>query len=162
MYTSPGPKGQIRKFWFTGGSVGFTPSQDTRAADETAIRAAEAGLGKGFADLDPAAAVSFYTDDIVVMGVDSTVIHGKDNMQKRLETILKDKPEISFGPATGEVARSGDLAYSWCMGKTSRKDSEGKVTETTIKHLMVWKKQADGGWKLAFGSVTPDPPEKKK
>jgi len=135
---------------------------DTRAADETAIRTAEAGIGKGFADLNPAAVVSFYTDDVVVMAVDSTVIQGKDNMQKYLEAMMKEKPEITFAPVAVEVARSGDLGYSWGKGTTVIKDKKGKVTETTVKYLSVWKKQPDGGWKLAVGSVTPDPPEKKK
>ena len=52
---------------------------DTRAADETAIRAAEAEMVKAVAALDPARAVSFYTDDIVGMAVDAPVVQGREN-----------------------------------------------------------------------------------
>jgi uncharacterized protein (TIGR02246 family) len=135
---------------------------DTRAADETAIRAAEAEMVKAVAALDPARAVSFYTDDVVVMAVDAPVVQGKENMQKFFETWMKYKPEFSGKTVKVEVARSGDLAYSWGTGKVSVKDKKGKVAETTFKYASVWKKQADGGWKIAVDTMIPDPPEAKK
>ena len=135
---------------------------DTRAKDETAIRAAEADMAKAVAALDPAEAASFYTDDVVGMAVDAPMVQGKGNMQKYFETMMKDKPEISWKPVKVEVARSGDLAYSWGTGKVSVKDKKGKVAETTIKYASVWKKQADGGWKIAVDTMIPDPPETKK
>ena len=135
---------------------------DTRAADETAIRTAEADMAKAFAALDPAKTASFYTDDVVGMSSDSPVIQGRENMQKYFETMMKDKPELSWAPEKVEVARSGDLAYSWGKGKLSVKDKKGKVTETTSKYVSVWKKQADGGWKIAIDTMIPDPSEAKK
>jgi len=135
---------------------------DTRAADETAIRANESDMAKAFATLDPAKTASFYSDDVVALSPDSPVIQGKDNAQKYFETMMKDKPEVSWAPEKVEVARSGDLAYSWGRGKARMKDKKGKVTETTDKYVSVWKKQADGSWKIAIDTMIPDPPEKKK
>ena len=135
---------------------------DTRAKDETAIRAAEVDMAKAFAALDPAEAASFYTDDVVGMAVDAPTIQGKENMQKYFETMMKSKPELSWKPVKVEVARSGDLAYSRGIGKLSVKDKKGKVAETTVKYASVWKKQADGGWKIAVDTMIPDPPEMKK
>jgi len=94
--------------------------------------------------------------------VDAPVVRGKENMQKYFETMMKDKPELSWAPEKVEVARSGDLAYSWGKGKLSVKDKKGKVTETTSKYVSVWKKQADGGWKIAIDTMIPDPSEAKK
>ena len=180
------------KFWSKGGIAVFTPNYqrvkylllltpvvalilaltgcqqpapqapDTRAADETAIRAAEAEMAKAVAALDPAKAASFYTDDIVGMAVDAPVVQGKENMQKYFETWMKEKPEFSVNTAKAEVARSGDLAYTWGTGKMSVKDKKGKVAETTFKYVSVWKKQADGGWKIVVDTMIPDPPEMKK
>jgi len=135
---------------------------DTRAADETAIRTAEADMAKAVAALDPAKAASFYIDDVVVMSPDAPVVHGRENMQKYFETWMKEKPEVSFSTVKVEVARSGDLAYSWGTGKVKAKDKKGKVAETTSKYVSVWKKQTDGGWKIAIDTMIPDPPEKKK
>ena len=135
---------------------------DTRAKDETAIRAAEVDMAKAFAALDPAEAASFYTDDVVGMAVDAPTIQGKENMQKYFETMMKSKPELSWKPVKVEVARSGDLAYSRGIGKLSVKDKKGKVAETTVKYASVWKKQADGSWKIAVDTMIPDPSETKK
>ena len=137
-------------------------AQDTRAADETAIRTAEADMAKAVSALDPAKAASFYTDDVVGMGVDAPVVQGKENMQKYFEIMMKDKPELSWKPMKVEVARSGDVAYSWGTGKVSVKGKKGKVAETAVKYASVWKKQADGGWKIAVDAMIPDPPETKK
>jgi uncharacterized protein (TIGR02246 family) len=135
---------------------------DTRATDEATIRTAEADMAKAVAALDPVKAASFYTDDVVGMSADSPVIEGRENMQKYFETWMKDKPEVSWTPVKVEVARSGDLAYSWGKGKVSMKDKKGKVTETTDKYVSVWKKQADGSWKIAIDTMISDPPEAKK
>ena len=138
------------------------PAPDTRAADETAIRAAEADMSKAVGALDPAKAASFYTDDVVGMSDDAPVIQGKANMQAYFETMMKGKPEISFQTSKVEVARSGDLAYTWGTGKVGIKDKKGKMTVKTAKYASVWKKQADGSWKIVVDTFIPDPPEKKK
>jgi len=135
---------------------------DTRAADETAIRTAEADMAKAVAALDPAKAASFYVDDVVGMSPDTPVVQGRENMQKYFETWMKEKPDFSAQAAKVEVARSGDLAYSWGTGKVSTKDKKGKVAVTTFKYASVWKKQTDGGWKIVVDTMIPDPPEKKK
>ena len=135
---------------------------DTRAADETAIRAANDGQVKANSAYDAAKAVSFYTDDVVGMAPDAPVIQGKENMQKYLEAMMKEKPGFSFNTAKVEVARSGDIAYDWGTGKMTVKDKKGKVTTTTFKSASVWKKQADGTWKMVVDTWSPDPPEKKQ
>ena len=84
------------------------------------------------------------------------------NMQKYFETMLKEKPDFAFNTAKVEVARSGDLAYSWGTGKVTGKDRKGKVTETNFKSASVWGKQADGGWKMVVDTWIPDPPETKR
>jgi ketosteroid isomerase-like protein len=83
-------------------------------------------------------------------------------MQKSLEAMMKVKPEFAFTTAKVEVARSGDLAYNWGTGKMAVKDKKGKVTETTFKSPSVWKKQADGSWKMIVDAWIPDPPQKNK
>lgn len=135
---------------------------DTRAADETAIRTAEGDMAQAAAAMDPAKMVSFYTDDIVGMATDAPLTQGKENMRKYFEAMMGAKPEISWKPVKVEVARSGDLAYSWGTGEVNVKNAKGKSVKTTVKYASVWKKQADGNWKIAIDTLVPDPPEKKK
>ena len=147
-------------FTLTGCQQQVTQTPDTRAADEAAIRAADGDMAKAVAALDPVKAASFYPDDIVGMSPDAPTIQGKENMQKYFETFMAGKPEMSWKTVKVEVARSGDLAYSWGTGKINTRDKKGKVTETTIKGVSVWKKQPDGSWKIALDTMIPDPPAK--
>jgi uncharacterized protein (TIGR02246 family) len=135
---------------------------DTRAADETAIRAAGDDQIKAGVALDSTKLASFYSDDAVFMAPDAPVVQGRENMQKYLEMMMKEKPEFSFNTAKVEVARSGDLAYSWGTGKVTVKGRKGKVTETNFKSASVWQKRADGGWKMVVDTWIPDPPETKR
>ena len=130
---------------------------DTRAADEAAIRAACDDQIKAVAAMDVAKAVSSYTDDAVFMSPDAPPIQGKADIQKTFEAMLKDKPEFSVDAPKIEVAKSGDLAYEWITGKMAVKDKKGKVNETTFKSLTVWKKQADGSWKMIVDTFIPGP-----
>jgi len=45
------------------------------------------------------------------------------------------------------VARSGDFAYQRGTYVLSAQDDRGKVTQSTGKFVVVWKKQSDGRWK---------------
>ena len=133
---------------------------DTRAADEVAIRAAEAAQIKAVAALDAAAAVSVYSDDVVAMDAESPTIQGKENMRQWFENFFKDKPQFSGSTTKVEVARSGDLAYSMGTGKMTIQPKKGKPVETGLKYVSLWKKQADGSWRMIVDTMIPDPPAK--
>jgi uncharacterized protein (TIGR02246 family) len=138
-----------------------TQAPDTRAADESAIRVIADDQVKAWGSFDPVKAASFYSDDVVAMAPDAPVIHGRENMQKYFETMMKEKPAFSFSMVQVEVAKSGDLAYCWGTGKVTAKDKKGHAVETTFKSATMLKKQADGGWKMAVDTFIPDPPAKK-
>jgi uncharacterized protein (TIGR02246 family) len=139
------------------------PAPDTRAADETAIRAACDDFVKAAVTMDAAKVASFYTDDAITMWPDAPLVQGKENTQKYFEGMFQAKPEnFSFNVAKVEVARSGDVAYEWGTGKLTVKDKKGKATEMTFKALTAWKKQADGTWKVTVDTDIPDPLPPKK
>jgi len=45
-----------------------------------------------------------------------------------------------------EVARSGDLAYQRGTYLSKAQNEQGRLTATTGKFLVVWKKQGSGEW----------------
>ncbi|MGH7983124.1 MAG: YybH family protein, partial [Candidatus Udaeobacter sp.] len=72
---------------------------------------------------------------------------------------------ISWKTAKVEVARSGDLAYTTGTYELTMNDASGKPINDRGKYVEVWKKQADGKWKVVadiWNSDLPLPsPEKK-
>ena len=64
---------------------------------------------------------------------------------------------LTWAPSFADVAASGDLGYTW--GRYEYAES-GKIVERGT-YVTVWRRQANGGWKVVLDGGTPDPKEKK-
>jgi uncharacterized protein (TIGR02246 family) len=125
-----------------------TAPPDTRAADEVAIRAADAAWSKAAGAKDAAATASFYADNAVLMAPGGPATVGKDAILKGFTGMMADKNfALSFAPTKIEVARSGDLAYDIGDFSLTVTDPKGKAQTLKAKYVVVWGKQADGSWK---------------
>ena len=128
---------------------------DTRAADEAAIRAADAAWSKAAGDKDVARTTSYYADSAVLMAAGSPIATGKDAIQKGFTGMMTDpKFALSFAPTKVEVAKSGDLAYEIGDYEITFSDKKGKPLTTKAKYVVVWGKQADGSWKALVDAPT--------
>jgi uncharacterized protein (TIGR02246 family) len=142
------------------------PAADTRAADEAAIREADAAWSKAFGAMQLDAAVSYNADDATMLPPNMPAASGKDAIRK-IYAQLFAIPGFSIGwqPETVEVARSGDIAYSRGTYDLAMNDPKGNPMKDRGKYLTVWKKQADGTWKSVadqFNSDVPVPPPPAK
>jgi ketosteroid isomerase-like protein len=66
---------------------------------------------------------------------------------------------LDWSPKYAEVAKSGDMGYTWGTYNLAYKDENGEEQKSYGKYLNVWKKQTDGKWKVAvdMGNDSPDP-----
>ena len=138
------------------------PTPDTRAQDEKAIRDNEAAWMKAFATKEPEKAAAFYADDADSMLPDTPIMAGKQAIIAGMKPELGD-PNFSlvFAPAKVEIAKSGDIAYS--QGKfqyTTTDPKTGKRVGQTGNYVEVYKKQADGTWKVQEDIATEEAPLK--
>ena len=60
------------------------------------------------------------------------------------------QPTMAFGSA------AGDLGYTLGTWRSLRRDSTGAERISTGKYVTIWRKQADGGWKVVFDGGNPD------
>jgi uncharacterized protein (TIGR02246 family) len=122
---------------------------DTRAADEAAIRAASQEWSNAASGRDLEKAVSFYADDATYNPPGAPLAAGKDAIRK-IWTNIVAVPGINLRWETSkvEVARSGDLAYDTGAYTLTKNDASGKPVTSKGKYIVVWKKQADGKWKV--------------
>ena len=72
---------------------------------------------------------------------------------------------VKWQPTKVDVSRSGDFGYSLGTYEMSINDPKGTPMVDRGKYATVWKKQADGSWKVAvdmFNSdlPVPQPPSK--
>lgn len=130
---------------------------DTRAADEATIRAADADWAKFAAAKDLDKCMSYYLDDAVMFSPGAPAVLGKDNIRKVVQQMISaPSVQMTFSDQTVEVARSGDLAVDRGSYKSVVTDKKGKESTSGGKFVLVWKKQADGSWKIAADTSAAD------
>jgi uncharacterized protein (TIGR02246 family) len=142
-------------------------SPDTTAADESAVKDQDAQWSKvaGANDLD--GTVSYYTDDASILPPNAPIATGKQAIRAVWATLLNPDTTVSWQVTKADAARSGELAYVTGVYQITAKNPKGKSQEDRGKLVEVWKKQADGKWKVVtdiFNSdlPLPAPVEKKK
>ncbi len=95
--------------------------------------------------------VSFHTDDALLIQPNAPLVAAQEAIHEVVSDLLLNRSyKGSWETTKVEVARSGDLAYSYGPLETTVNDAEGNpVTDTQQKWVAVWKKQPDGSWKCA-------------
>ncbi len=148
-------------------SCGQQTLPDTRAADESAIRALDDQWEKAAAAKDVDGTVSYYSDDASLLAPNAPIADNKQAIRAAWASLLGPDVSLSWQANKVEVSRSSDLAY--IVGTYQLKDPHGKPAADHGKFVEVWKKQADGKWKVVadiFNSdlalpAPPAPAEKK-
>ena len=123
---------------------------DTRAQDETAIRAAAQDWGKAINDKNLDQTVSFYAEDAWIYPQNAPIAKTADQRRSVWETFFATPGASDMeGDITRvEVARSGDLAMEFGTFAMTMNDKKGKPVTENEKYVVTWKKQADGKWKV--------------
>ena len=131
---------------------------DTRAADENAVKEADAQWSKTAMTGDVDATVAFYSDDAAVLPPNAPIATGKPAIRAVWAAMLTPDTTVSWQVTKAEVARSGDLAYVTGTYQIVAKNPKGKAQEDRGKMVEVWKKQADGKWKTVADIFNSDMP----
>ena len=137
---------------------------DTRAADEATIREAEIAWSNAAAAKQLDATVAPYADDGSAFPPNGPIATGKEAITQMWTGIFQlPGVSVSWEPVKVEVARSGDLGYAHGTYQLTMNDPAGNPVTDRGKYVTVWKKQADGSWKVMadiFNSDLPLPPAK--
>jgi len=122
--------------------------------DEKAVREADEQWSKvaGAKDLDKT--VSFYADDAVVLPPNQAAVTTKDGIRSLWKGFLDSLTDISWKTTRVTMAKSGDMGYLIGIYEMTLKDG----TKDKGKYCEVWKKQADGKWKVSADMFSSDLP----
>jgi uncharacterized protein (TIGR02246 family) len=125
-------------------------AHDTRPADVQAVKDLEAAWLNETALKDPARFASYYAEDALVLSPNAPLIAGKNKIQAGLTTLMADPNfALTFHSTRVEASKGGDMVYT--IGEYSRTTSDPKSKQPVTdkgNYLTVWKKQADGNWKV--------------
>lgn len=135
------------------------PAPDTRAADEVALRTLDTEWSKAATAKDLDRITSYLADDSVSLSPNAPAVSGKEAVRKSWSDLLAlPGMALSWQIKQVEVAKSGDLGYTWGTYEMTVNDAKGNPSTDRGKYLTVWKKQANGAWKAAVDTFNSDLP----
>ena len=131
------------------------------ADDEAAIRKADSTWSTVAEARNVDGHLSYFTDDAIVMAPNEPMRVGRDSIRVMMTQMFSSPGfAIKWQVTKVEVAGSGDLGYSIGTYEAAMADAKGTAVSDHGKYTTVWKKQADGSWKVAvdmFNSDVPPP-----
>jgi len=131
-------------------SMTFVCAQKTDTKSiERALRDLDAQWSAAAGTKDLEKTVSYYADDANVMPPNGPAATTKEAIRAAWKELLTTAgASISWTASKVEVASSGDIAYTTGAYQLTMNDAGGKSVPDHGKYLEVWKKQADGSWKV--------------
>ncbi|HEY0701724.1 MAG TPA: DUF4440 domain-containing protein [Candidatus Acidoferrales bacterium] len=132
--------------------------KDTRAADETTIRALDTQWAKSVAAKDLDATVGYYAADAAFMVPNAPIATGPVAIRTAWAPFLTPDTSLSWQANKVDVARSSDLAYIQGIYQATTKDAAGNPSIDRGKFVEVWKKEQDNSWKVVADIFNSDMP----
>jgi ketosteroid isomerase-like protein len=134
-----------------GGKPPKNPADAVRAADEEWM--------KVFAAKDLDKSVAFCEGNGAVLPPNAPIAQGRQAIAKSLAGFFAfPNLKITWHADQADVARSGELGYTRGTYQMSFTDAGGKTIPDNGKYVTVWRKQADGSWKVVLDIFNTDLP----
>jgi ketosteroid isomerase-like protein len=133
------------------------PAVDVEAEKATLLerdRAFAQAAGRGNLD----SLLVFWTDDATVMMAGSPAVEGKAAIRQMVtQSMAIPGFSITWTPEDAKVASSGDMGYTTGTNAVTMSDSAGKASTMRGRYITVWRKEADGKWRVTEDYATPGP-----
>ena len=124
------------------------PPQDLETAI-AALRDAADAYHAAASTKDRDAVVAFYADDAVMMPPNARQVEGIDGVRNyRFGFIENPSVETQFETTRVDVSTGGDVGWTLAMVEVTFAGPDGEPAGDRIRDFHVWKKQADGSWKI--------------
>lgn len=127
-------------------------------ADVDALRSADAALSEAVANKNLEHIVAHYAHDASIPPVAEPIVTGRQAVREEWEHILSIPGFQSTTTTMVEVSRAGDLGYTQGTYSTTFNLQDGTTGMEHGKWVSIWRKQADGTWKVAVEIYNTDEP----
>ncbi|MFK0688832.1 YybH family protein [Mesorhizobium sp. IMUNJ 23033] len=114
---------------------------------QSSIEANNADFVAKFAAKDAKGVAQHYTEDAVAFPPNEDRVAGRESVQKMWQGWI-DAGLTDLTLKAAQVEESGNLAYEEGIYSIKIPGSDGKTSEEIGKYIIVWKKGADGEWRL--------------
>lgn len=111
-------------------------------------QAVAAGGGKAFAE--------WFADDAVTLNNGQPATMGRAAIAARANWDPKEY-QLTWTPQGAQMGPSNDMGFTWGHYEGRSKDKNGQPVVISGRYMTVWKKIADGSWKVAMDASANEP-----
>ena len=134
------------------------PAPDTEGA-RAALRQADSAYARTGAAKDRAAFVGLYAADAVMYPPAAETVTGVEAIGKFLDAFLADSAFAGvFHPMSVDVSTDGTMGYTLNAAELSYTGPDGKPLTEHLRDFHVWRREANGEWKLLIDIWNAEPP----
>jgi ketosteroid isomerase-like protein len=111
---------------------------------------------RAVADRDVIRFRSFLADGAIFNGGTPAEVRGREAVASDWADYFQpDGPRLTWMPTRGDIIGGGDLGYT--VGSWERRvlSAAGQPATASGHYLTVWRKQADGAWKIVYDTGSP-------
>lgn len=137
----------------------LAPATGTEAG-RAALRQADVEFSKAVAARDDARFLDFLAEDVSFLPDKAPPANGRQAVRDLWARLFDPAgPTLTWTPVSAAVSRSGEMGYTVGTWVSRSTDPQGKPLESHGKYVTIWRKQADGSWKvvLDIGNSSPPP-----
>ena len=116
----------------------------------------EARFAKDTKERGGAGFASWFAEDGVALGNGQPPVIGKVAIEKSANWQAKDY-QLTWTPTDAQMGPSGDMGYTWGHFEGRSKDASGSPVLTSGRYMTIWRKQADGSWKVVLDAGANEP-----
>jgi ketosteroid isomerase-like protein len=141
--------------------LGFAVSGCAKKVDLEAERAAllktDADWAAAVASNNAEAFASFFAEDAIVQAPHLPQMNGIEAVRQWIDTSMSFPGfAVTWTATSAEVAASGEMGYTYGNFTFHITMPDGSPLDDYGKYATIWKKQADGSWKVAVDSFNSD------
>lgn len=107
--------------------------------------AAQAGVAEAF--------YQFLAEDAVWLPNGSDPVLGREQVRDRLRQA--GQTQLVWVPQFADVARSGELGYTWGLYESRGRGADGREVLSRGKYTTIWRRQPDGSWRAVLDTGNP-------
>ncbi|MBB6144808.1 ketosteroid isomerase-like protein [Silvibacterium bohemicum] len=106
-----------------------------------------------------AAFAKWFADDAVTLADSEAPVIGLAAIAANT-TWSADQYQLIWTPDGGRMSPAGDMGFTWGHYAGHGKDRNGNAVDTGGRYMTVWKRQADGTWKVELDASNREPAQK--
>ena len=129
-------------------SANASPSAPDQTESRRQIEAAAIRIWQAVARGDSAAILADYADDALVLGSGAPILQGKPAVANFLQGLFGGNTLRDVQGNVLDIMISGDLAVETGTYAMTVIPKNGNAVADKGKYIHVWKKSADGSWKV--------------